>query len=200
MTISWNHSWPKGYLGGYDNDSDDDVHHWMWAAPSPEAGQRFWWGLGTNGRPIREDNTIAGLVETNSSNWESVRVDLTPGDGDDGDLKHHQVNTTAPITLRFSNWSAGDEVSAGDKTSCGPNPASTDCEPNNSGNREQWVQITGGTGHGLWNDMIVDQTCSSSIYAVCGYYEEWSTDNASVRLVDEVELDLSNFREFCQTN
>ncbi|MEC8673349.1 MAG: hypothetical protein VXY13_06360, partial [Pseudomonadota bacterium] len=28
-------TWPKGYLGGYDNDSDDDVHHWMWAAPSP---------------------------------------------------------------------------------------------------------------------------------------------------------------------
>ena len=193
-------TWPKGYLGGYDNDSDNDVHHWMWAAPSPEAGQRFWWGLGTNGRPIREDNTVAGTIETNSSNWESVRVDLTPGDGNDSDLKHHQVNTTAPISLRFSNWSAGDEVSSGDKTSCGPNPASTDCEPNNSGNREQWVQITGGVGHGLWNDMIVDQTCSSSIYAVCGYYEEWSSDNASIRLVDEVELDLSNFREFCQTS
>ena len=111
----------------------------MWAAPSPEAGQRFWWGLGTNGRPIREDNTVAGTIETNSSNWESVRVDLTPGDGNDSDLKHHQVNTTAPVSLRFSNWSAGDEVSSGDKTSCGPNPASTDCEPNNSGNREQWV-------------------------------------------------------------
>ena len=61
------------------------------------------------------------------------------------------------------------------------------------------MQITGGVGHGLWNDMIVDQTCSS-IYAVCGYYEEWSSDNASIRLVDEVELDLSNFREFCQTS
>ncbi|MEC8673666.1 MAG: hypothetical protein VXY13_07975, partial [Pseudomonadota bacterium] len=59
----------------------NDVHHWMWAAPSPEAGQRFCWGLGTNGRPIREDNTVAGTIETNSINWESVRVDLTPGTG-----------------------------------------------------------------------------------------------------------------------
>ena len=37
-------------------------------------------------------------------------------------------------------------------------------------------------------------------YAVCGYYEEWSTDNASIRLVDEVELDLSKYREFCNAN
>ena len=79
------------------------------------------------------------------------------------------VNTTAPISLRFSNWSAGDEVSSGDKAACGPNAASTNCEANNSGNREPWVQITGGVGHSLWNDIIVDQTCSSSIYAVCGY-------------------------------
>ena len=193
-------TWPKGYLGGYDNDTDNNVHHWMWAAPAPEAEQRFWWGLGTEGRPIRENNTAAGVIENNANNWESVRVDLTPGDGDDSDLKHHQVNTTAPITLRFTNWSAGNEVSSGDRTSCGPDPASEDCEPNNSGNKERWVQITGGVGHGLWNDMIFDQTCSSSIYAVCGYYEEWSTDNASIRLVDEVSLDLSNFREFCRTN
>ena len=61
-------------------------------------------------------------------------------------------------------------------------------------------KITGGGGHGLWNDMIFDQTCSNSIYAVCGYYEEWSTDNASIRLVDEVELNLSNYREFCNAN
>ena len=193
-------TWPKGYLGGFDNDSDNSTHHWQWASPSPEAGQRFWWGLGTNGRPIRENNTDDGVVENNSSNWDSVRVDLTPGDGNDGDLKYHQVKTTAPITLRFSNWSAGDEVSSGDKASCGPNPASTDCEPNNSGGKERWVQITGGAGHGLWNDMIWDQTCSSSIYAVCGYYEEWSTDNATIRLVDEVELNLSNYREFCDAS
>ena len=62
------------------------------------------------------------------------------------------------------------------------------------------MQITVGVGHGLWNDILVDQTCSSCIYAVSGYYEEWSSDNASIRLVDEVELDISNFREFCQTN
>ena len=37
-------------------------------------------------------------------------------------------------------------------------------------------------------------------YVVCGYYEEWSTDNASIRLVDEVELDLSKYREFCNAN
>ena len=195
-------TWPRGYLGGFDNDSSDSVHHWQWAAPAPEAGQRFWWGLGTNGRPIREDNTLAGVKEDDDDNWESVRVDLTPGDGDDSDLKHHQVNTTAPITLRFSNWSAGDEVSSGSKTSCGPNPASTDCEPNNSGNRERWVQITGGDGHGLWNDMSEDKLCTSPTdrYAVCGYYEEWSTDNASIRLVDQVDLDLSKYREFCNTN
>jgi len=193
-------TWPKGYLGGFDNDPDNSSHHWQWAAPAPEAGQRFWWGLGTDGKPIRENNTLAGLKEDDDDNWQSVRVDLTPGDGDDGDLKHHQVNTTAPITLRFSNWSAGDEVSSGSKTSCGPNPASTDCEPNNNGGAERWVQITGGDGHGLWNDMIFDQTCSSSIYAVCGYYEEWSTDNASIRLVDDVNLDLSKYREFCNTN
>ena len=48
--------------------------------------------------------------------------------------------------------------------------------------------------------MIWDQTCSSSIYAVCGYYEEWSTDNATIRLVDEVELNLSNYREFCDAS
>lgn len=195
-------TWPRGYLGGFDNDTSNSVHHWQWAAPSPEAGQRFWWGLGTNGRPIREDNTDAGVIENNASNWQSVRVDLTPGDGDDSDLKRHQVNTTAPITLRFSNWSAGDEVSSGDKTACGPNPASGDCEPNNSGNKERWVQITGGDGHGLWNDMSNNKGCSSPTdrYAVCGYYEEWSTDNASIRLVDEVNLDLTNFREFCRTD
>ena len=194
-------TWPRGYLGGFDNDTSNSVHHWQWAAPSPEAGQRFWFGLGTDGRPIRENNTNAGVVENDPDNWESVRVDLTPGDGDDSDLKHHQVNTTAPITLRFSNWSAGDEVSAGTKTSCGPSN-SRDCEPNNSGNRERWVQITGGDGHGLWNDMSEDKQCTSPTdrYAVCGYYEEWSTDNASIRLVDEVNLDLSKYREFCNTN
>ena len=193
-------TWPRGYLGGFDNDSSNSVHHWQWAAPSPEAGQRFWWSLGTDGRPIRENNTDAGVVENNASNWESVRVDLTPGDGDDSDLKRHQVNTTAPITLRFSNWSGGDEVSTGTKTSCGSSN-STDCEPNNSGNRERWVQITGGAGHGLWNDMSDDKGCAANdIYAVCGYYEEWSTDNASIRLVDEVDLDLTNFREFCRTD
>ena len=192
-------TWPKGYLGGFDNDPDNSSHHWQWAAPAPEAGQRFWWGLGTDGKPIRENNTLAGLKEDDDDAWESVRVDLTPGDGDHSDLKHHQVNTTAPITLRFSNWSAGNEESTGTKTSCGSSN-STDCEPNNSGGKERWVQITGGAGHGLWNDMIFDQTCSSSIYAVCGYYEEWSTDNASIRLVDDVNLDLSKYREFCNTN
>ena len=194
-------SWPRGYLGGFDNDSSDSVHHWQWAAPAPEAGQRFWWGLGTDGRPIRENNTLAGIKEDDDDNWESVRVDLTPGDGDHGDLKRHQVNTTAPITLRFSNWSGGDEQSTGTKTSCGPSN-SDDCEPNNSGNRERWVQITGGNGHGLWNDMSDDKTCTSPTdrYAVCGYYEEWSTDNASIRLVDETSLDLSKYREFCNTN
>ena len=167
----------------------------------PEAGQRFWWGLGTDGRPIRENNTNAGVVENDADNWESVRVDLTPGDEDHSDLKRHQINTTAPISLRFSNWSAGDEESTGTKTSCGSSN-STDCEPNNSGNRERWVQITGGDGHGLWNDMSEDKTCTSPTdrYAVCGYYEEWSSDNASVRLVDEVNLDLSKYREFCNAD
>ena len=192
-------TWPKGYLGGFDNDPDNSSHHWQWAAPAPEAGQRFWWGLGTDGKPIRENNTLSGMKEDDDDAWESVRVDLTPGDGDHSDLKHHQVNTTAPIALRFSNWSAGNEESTGTKTSCGSSN-STDCEPNNSGGKERWVQITGGDGHGLWNDMIFDQTCSSSIYAVCGYYEEWSTDNASIRLVDDVNLDLSKYREFCNTN
>ena len=45
--------------------------------------------------------------------------------------------------------------------------------------------------------MIFNQTCSSSIYAVCGFYEEWSDDNTSIRLVDEVALDLRKYREFC---
>ena len=194
-------TWPRGYLGGFDNDTSNSVHHWQWAAPAPEAGQRFWWGLGTDGRPIRENNTNAGVVENDADNWESVRVDLTPGDEDHSDLKRHQINTTAPISLRFSNWSAGDEESTGTKTSCGSSN-STDCEPNNSGNRERWVQITGGDGHGLWNDMSEDKTCTSPTdrYAVCGYYEEWSSDNASVRLVDEVNLDLSKYREFCNTD
>lgn len=64
------------------------------------------------------------------------------------------------------------------------------------------MQITGGDGHGLWNDMSEDKTCTSPTdrYAVCGYYEEWSSDNASVRLVDEVNLDLSKYREFCNTD
>ena len=193
-------TWPRGYLGGFDNDTDNSIHHWQWAAPAPEAGQRFWNGLGTDGEPIRENNTPAGSVETDTDNWDSLRVDLTPGDGDDSDLKHHQIQTTAPITLRFTNWSAGDEVSTGTKTSCGPSN-STDCEPNNSGNKERWVQITGGDGHGLWNDMSNNKGCTANDrYAVCGYYEEWSTDNASIRLVDEVELDLSKYREFCNAN
>ncbi len=63
------------------------------------------------------------------------------------------------------------------------------------------MQITGGDGHGLWNDMSNNKGCTANDrYAVCGYYEEWSTDNASIRLVDEVELDLSKYREFCNAN
>ena len=193
-------TWPRGYLGGFDNDSRNNVHHWLWAAPSPEAGQRFWTGLGTDGNPIRENNTNAGLEETDDNNWESVRVDLTPGDGDHSDLKLHQVNTTAPITLRFSNWSGGDEESTGTKTSCGSSN-STDCEPNNSGNRERWVQITGGDGHGLWNDMSDDKLCVSH-GQVCGLriLRGMEHRQRQHQLVDEVDLDLSKYREFCNTN
>ena len=82
---------PRGYLGGFDNDTDNSIHHWQWAAPAPEAGQRFWYGLGTDGEPIRENNTPAVSVETDADNWDSLRVDLTPGDSDDSDLKHHHI-------------------------------------------------------------------------------------------------------------
>ena len=186
-------TWPKGYLGGFDNNSDNNIHHWQWAAPSPEAGQRIWFGLGSNGSPIVENNSPAGALATDSQ-WESIRVDLDPDTS--GDLKWHHVKTTAPVSLRYTNFSGGSPNIEDGKRICGTGGHDR-CEPNNSGNSERWLQITGGVGHGLWNDMIFNQTCSSSIYAVCGFYEEWSDDNTSIRLVDEVELDLRKYREFC---
>ena len=160
-------SWPKGYLGGIDNNSSDSIHDWVWASPAPEAGQRFWSGLGSYGAPIVEDNSLAG-TEATDSQWSSLRVDLDTTNSPDNDLKWHQVTTTAPVSIRYTNFSGGrNQPAVAPYLQC-DNTSYTTCEPNNSGNSERWLQITGDGGHGLWNDMIFDQTGSNSIYAVCG--------------------------------
>jgi len=181
-------NWPRGWLGAADSGNEGK---WIWL-DGPEAGIRFWQGETSGGDPIFEDGTDDGDVAVGpgtggANEWNVQYVDLNTSLSNDLRQTVVTKDVTESRELRFTNWA--------------------ELEPNDCCAGEDYLQIAGiKWGHGLWNDMVENQTCDTALtdhtakYDVCGYYVEWGgTDNDSdVVLADVVTVDLAKHRAVCE--
>ena len=169
---------PSGWLGGTDQNvgSTNNEGRWIWDT-GPEAGQRFWQGELGGGQHITGSGLL-GTANTNNDkecvtqtvawNGSTHEYDTWGDDGTKDDRWRLDYGYSESIVdgkpvgnRRFANWSCYND--------------SNGMEPNDSGNNEDYLQMTGSDiGGGMWNDLAgTAGVGDDSPYRVNGYYIEY---------------------------
>lgn len=190
--------WQSGWIGG--RVLPNNVFSWV---TGPLAEQvPFWHGTGQSGRPYGTSN---GQM-SNTAGLSFFDYDPLPQFGGN---RRQIIAQSTNDSFRFANWAGGKEEQPTDtqKYDCdttNPRPPPGGCQPASSRTGDGVAIYGHKDRNGTWFSVPnVAQRCDPTAeHSICGYYVEFEEPAGEdpMKFAHQISLDMSKFREFCQSS